>query len=67
MKLTAAEYKVLDALHCVQGGKMPLDWLRSRKIAKQLRYKKLISSRDYDNGIVSATALGKRAHSYGRK
>lgn len=67
MKLSAAEYKVLDHLDRIVGGSTFREWLnpQARRVASKMRFRGLISKRAWDKGRVSATALGKRSHAYG--
>jgi hypothetical protein len=67
MKLSPTEYKILNRLTLVVGETLPRDWLMpsTRRVASKMRKRGLISKRAWDNGFVTATALGKRSHSYG--
>lgn len=67
MKLTKAEYKIINRLTLVVGEALPIDWLLSstRKVARQMRNKGLLSKRAWHNGTIKATAAGRRSHSYG--
>jgi hypothetical protein len=66
MKLTKAEYELLDGLIRIRGT-WPLDWMKpaTRACAKRMRSKGLLSKRWFDQGYAAITAAGKRSHSYG--
>ncbi len=67
MKLTKAEYSLLDALNSVEGGRLRIADLNKRALitAAWMAGKGLLRSRDWDKGYVVATALGRRSYSYG--
>lgn len=67
MKLTKAEYRLLDLLDRVVGNTIPLDWYKpsARRTAKRMSTKGLISKRMLADGIVKATAAGRRSYRYG--
>jgi hypothetical protein len=69
VKLTPTEYRLLDLLDRVVGNVMRLDWCkpRAQRTAKRMSAKGLIRKRMLANGIVKATALGKRSYSYGKR
>lgn len=68
MKLTPAEYKLLDAVLSVEGGL----WYRNLKrwprlVARRAKDRGLINKRTLKYaGLVVATALGKRSHARGK-
>lgn len=68
MKLTPAEYKLLDELNSLEGGKMLANDLNKRMMviaAWMAGSKGLLRAREWDKGYVVATALGKRSHARG--
>lgn len=68
MRLTAAEYRLLNVMAQTAGGKIPYRNLRhtSRPVASAMSEKGLISKSALDRGYVVATALGKRSHARGK-
>jgi hypothetical protein len=68
MKLTSAEYKLLDVLDGFRGAAYR-SWFKqeSQDLASSMRHKGLISKREWERGYVVATALGKRSHGYGKR
>lgn len=62
MKLTKAEYRLLDALKDV-GWTWPRQYMQPStcRVASRMRARGLISKRAWDKGYVVATALGKRS------
>ena len=67
MKLTKAEYRLLDALH-YRGwsAQTPRDFICSRRdLERRMIAKGLLSKRAQANGKIAATAAGRRSHSYG--
>lgn len=76
MKLTPAEFKILNQLTLVVGETLPVAWLHPlrRRTARLMRNRGLISKRAWTKGYVVATALGKlhhagykRSHGYGKR
>lgn len=68
MKLTPAEYKILNRLTLVVAETLPRQWLmpNRRRSARRMVNKGLISRRAWTKGYVVATALGKRSHARGK-
>lgn len=69
MKLTKTEYKILNRLTLVVNATLPIDWLMpsTRRVARQMRNKGLLSKRAWHKGNITATASGRRSHSYGER
>lgn len=67
MRLTKAEYDLLDALNNIQGGQIFYAWLKpaKRTMAKRMRERGLLSKRAFAKGLIEATAAGRRTHGYG--
>lgn len=65
MKLTKAEYRLLDALNDV--GMLEYAALKPsvRAMVQRLRNRGLISKRHFWRGTVTMTMAGRRSHSYG--
>lgn len=68
MKLTPTEYKLLDGLDSIEGGRLRVSDLKRSvwEIAGHLRNKGQINKREWDKGYVVATATGKRSHARGK-
>lgn len=68
MKLTPAEYKLLDGLDCIDSGMCDYYALRpwAKRAARSMFEKGLLDNREYLDGRVVATALGKRSHARGK-
>lgn len=67
MKLTPAEYRLLDAqkdLKC--GYALVILKVSTKRCANRMRLRGLISKRAWTKGYVVATALGKRSHARGK-
>jgi hypothetical protein len=64
MKLTPAEYKLLDELHMrAWSGQVSRNALCVRRdLVRRMRVRGLISERAWNRGYVVATELGKRSH-----
>ena len=65
MKITTAEFKILEALECVSGGQLLICDLNKKALvtAAWMAGKGLLRAREWDEGSVVATALGRRCYS----